>query len=110
MSADRKYEVECQAVGSRPPAKISWWMGNVELFAHNQKVNSFCRCFLYSLLTNLFPQVSIDGNVSISTLAITPAREDHGKVVSCRVTNELVKNGVKENVIKLNVFCEYFVC
>ena len=37
MSADRKYEIECQAIGSRPPAKITWWMENMELLAH-QKV------------------------------------------------------------------------
>lgn len=39
MSADRKYEIECQAIGSRPPSKITWWMGNMELLGHSQKVN-----------------------------------------------------------------------
>lgn len=38
MSADRKYEIDCQAIGSRPPAKITWWMGNLELHGHSQKV------------------------------------------------------------------------
>ncbi|XP_037942787.1 cell adhesion molecule 3-like [Teleopsis dalmanni] len=85
MSADRKYEIECQAIGSRPPAKITWWMGNMELHAHSQKV-------------------STDGNVSVSVLSITPSREDHGKSLSCRATNELVRNGIKETAMKLNVF------
>ncbi|XP_037924795.1 synaptogenesis protein syg-2 isoform X2 [Hermetia illucens] len=85
MSADRKYEIECQAIGSRPPAKITWWMGKTELHAFNQKV-------------------SADGNVSLSILALTPTREDHGKVLICRATNELVKNGVRETSMKLNVF------
>ncbi|KAI9580580.1 hypothetical protein GQX74_015556 [Glossina fuscipes] len=83
MSADRKYEIECQAIGSRPPAKITWWMGNLELHGHSQKVSE-------------------DGNVSISLLMITPTREDHGKALSCRATNELVRNGVRETAMKLN--------
>ncbi|XP_068157245.1 uncharacterized protein side-VI [Drosophila tropicalis] len=85
MSADRKYEIECQAIGSRPPAKITWWMGNVELHGHSQKVSE-------------------DGNVSASVLSITPSREDHGKALSCRATNELVRNGIRETAMKLNVF------
>lgn len=31
LSADRNYEVQCQAIGSRPPAKLTWWMGGMEL-------------------------------------------------------------------------------
>lgn len=31
LSADRKYELPCQAYGSRPPAKITWWMDSKEL-------------------------------------------------------------------------------
>ncbi|KAH8248175.1 hypothetical protein KR038_003986 [Drosophila bunnanda] len=85
MSADRKYEIECQAIGSRPPAKITWWMGNLELHGHSQKVSE-------------------DGNVSTSVLSITPTREDHGKALSCRATNELVRNGIRETAMKLNVF------
>ncbi|XP_054746444.1 hemicentin-1 [Anastrepha obliqua] len=85
MSADRKYEIECQAIGSRPPAKITWWMGNMELHGHSQKVSE-------------------DGNVSLSVLSITPTREDHGKALSCRATNELVRNGIRETAMKLNVF------
>ncbi|XP_064554538.1 hemicentin-1 [Drosophila montana] len=85
MSADRKYEIECQAIGSRPPAKITWWMGNLEMHGHSQKVSE-------------------DGNASTSILSITPTREDHGKALSCRATNELVRNGIRETAMKLNVF------
>lgn len=47
LSADRRYEIECQAIGSRPPAKISWWLGDIELPNHFPKVwilFSCCRC------------------------------------------------------------------
>lgn len=55
----------------------------------------------------LFSQTSEDGNSTTSSLAITPTRDDHGKTLTCRATNELVKRGTKETAIKLNVFCEY---
>jgi len=106
MSADRKYEIECQAIGSRPPAKITWWMGNLELHGHSQKVY-FYKVYYIIIITHIFPKVSEDGNVSTSVLSITPTREDHGKALSCRATNELVRNGIRETAMKLNVFCKY---
>lgn len=51
--------------------------------------------------------MSEDGNASTSVLSITPTREDHGKALSCRATNELVRNGIRETAMKLNVFCKY---
>lgn len=41
LSSDRPYEILCEAVGSRPPAKITWWLGQQELFTHQQKVIYF---------------------------------------------------------------------
>lgn len=40
LSSDRPYEVECEATGSRPPAKITWWMGAIEQTSLRQKVSS----------------------------------------------------------------------
>uniref|UniRef100_A0A1B0GHI9 Ig-like domain-containing protein n=1 Tax=Lutzomyia longipalpis TaxID=7200 RepID=A0A1B0GHI9_LUTLO len=90
LSADRRYEVQCQTVGSRPPGKITWWMSGVELKASNVKVSS-------------------DGNVSLSTLNFTPTRQDHGKTLVCRATNELVKRGMKETSMKLNSINKLFM-
>ncbi|KAF5301892.1 hypothetical protein FQA39_LY10547 [Lamprigera yunnana] len=89
FSADRKYEIPCQTFGSRPPAKITWWMDNKELKSYN---------FNYTQ-TN-----SPDGNMSTSLLAFTPSRLDNGKALTCRATNQLVQGGVEETTIKLNVF------
>ncbi|CAO1408851.1 unnamed protein product [Diamesa tonsa] len=85
LSADRQYEVQCQTIGSRPPSVITWWMGGMAIVA-------------------LPTKTSLDGNVTTSTLLFTPTREDNGKNLVCRATNELVKNGMKETTLKLNVF------
>lgn len=43
LSADRLYQFECEAIGSRPPAKITWWMGGIEMSGHTQKVRHVTR-------------------------------------------------------------------
>lgn len=53
-----------------------------------------------------FAQVSPDGNITTSTLQLTPTRQDNGKTLMCRATNELVKRGLKEATMKLNVCCK----
>lgn len=53
-------------------------------------------------------QVTSDGNISTSTLNFTPTRQDHDKTLVCRATNELVKKGIKETSMRLNVFCKYY--
>ncbi|XP_065167952.1 nephrin isoform X2 [Atheta coriaria] len=89
FSADRKYEIACQTFGSRPPAKITWWMDNKEMkpymFNHTQVD-------------------SLDGNSSTSTLTFMPSRLDNGRTLTCRAVNHLVQNGMEESSIKLNIF------
>lgn len=41
LSAERQYEIECQAIGSRPPSIITWWMNGVALVALPSKVRIF---------------------------------------------------------------------
>lgn len=44
LSADRTYDIECQAIGSKPSAKITWWMNGVQLRNFREKVcQSKCR-------------------------------------------------------------------
>ncbi|XP_068084809.1 synaptogenesis protein syg-1-like [Anabrus simplex] len=85
LSADRKYEIVCQSVGSRPPAKISWWIDNQGL-------------------DNCVEKVSADGNVTVSTLTFTPTSKDNDKVLTCRAENPQVRAGVEEDTWRLNVF------
>ncbi|GFG35227.1 hypothetical protein Cfor_07294, partial [Coptotermes formosanus] len=37
LSADRKYNIECQSVGSRPAANITWWMDTKALGNYVEK-------------------------------------------------------------------------
>lgn len=60
LSADRQYEVECQAIGSRPPSVITWWMNGLALVAQPTKVN----WFLFFLLSFLFNFSSLGGMFS----------------------------------------------
>ncbi|KAF4523453.1 hypothetical protein B566_EDAN008862 [Ephemera danica] len=85
LSADRKYELECMTVGSRPPAKISWWKDNKKLDHYNEKISG-------------------DGNSTTSTLIFTPTMLDHDKSLTCRADNKHVQAGVEEATWKLNIF------
>lgn len=41
LSADRTYDIECQAIGSKPSAKITWWMNGVQLRNFKEKVHTY---------------------------------------------------------------------
>jgi hypothetical protein len=54
----------------------------------------------------LTPQISNDGNVTVSTLKFRPRMEDHGRKISCRAENPLLPNSVKLDEKLLEVYCE----
>ncbi|XP_046401780.1 hemicentin-1 isoform X2 [Ischnura elegans] len=85
LSADRKYEIVCQAVGSRPPAKITWWKDNKRLESFVEKV-------------------STDGNVTTSTTTLTPSMQDNGRTLTCRADNPRVQGGAEEDTWKMDVY------
>ncbi|XP_050530866.1 nephrin [Daktulosphaira vitifoliae] len=72
LSAGRSYEVQCQAYGSKPPANITWWKDNEKLL-------------------NATQSVSVDGNITSSTLIFRPTKSDNGKSIVCRAENDLVQ-------------------
>uniref|UniRef100_A0A0A9XSS5 Kin of IRRE-like protein 3 n=3 Tax=Lygus hesperus TaxID=30085 RepID=A0A0A9XSS5_LYGHE len=84
LSADRDYEIECESVGSRPPAKITWWRNNKELTSFTEKVSE-------------------DENVTTSILTIRPAIKDNGGRLICRADNPKVARDALEEVWKLDV-------
>lgn len=52
LSADRKYEINCMTVGSRPPANLSWYMEGKLLTNYTQKVR-LITLFIYQLFINI---------------------------------------------------------
>nr|XP_053643308.1 hemicentin-1-like [Cherax quadricarinatus] len=64
VSAGSQYDIVCQAAGSRPPAVITWTLGNTRLTTHSDKLSQ-------------------DGNVTTSKLRLTPEVDDAGRSLSC---------------------------
>nr|XP_045622514.1 hemicentin-1-like [Procambarus clarkii] len=68
------YPLVCEATGSRPPANLTWWINGV-----------------LTSTTSTSMQVLQKGNVSRSTLQLSPSRRQDGAVVSCRAENPRVQ-------------------
>lgn len=41
LSADKRYEIECKAIGSRPEAYVTWWKNNKHLGKTAKNVSNF---------------------------------------------------------------------
>ncbi|XP_069944593.1 protein turtle homolog B [Cherax quadricarinatus] len=85
FSEGRQYKVVCESSGSRPSATITWWKNGL-------------------LMTDARSQVFQDGNVSRSTLHLTPTLADHDAHIACRAKNPLVPTAVMEDTTKLTVY------
>ena len=40
LSAERVYDLHCVTFGSRPPALVTWWIGNTQLLDHSSQVQN----------------------------------------------------------------------
>ncbi|XP_022249076.1 contactin-6-like [Limulus polyphemus] len=78
FSAGKMSQIKCRSVGSRPPAVISWYKGNVRMKSAKSVV-------------------SVDGNATTSILEFRPTIEDNGLYLSCRAENSLIKGSNVEN-------------
>ena len=58
------------------------------------------------MIARRFLQVSPDGNVTTSVLKLRPTMQDHGQALSCRAENPVLTNSVKDDSVKLEVFCK----
>ncbi|XP_068246902.1 neural cell adhesion molecule 2-like isoform X3 [Palaemon carinicauda] len=84
LAEGERYELVCESSGSRPTATITWWKGGI-------------------LMTDTRSQVFQEGNVSRSTLYLTPSLADHDVYIFCRAKNPMVPSAVMEDSRKLNV-------
>ena len=46
ISADRRYDVECRSIGSRPEAVITWWKGNRQMKRISKNVSYPLLCYV----------------------------------------------------------------
>ncbi|XP_069165372.1 neural cell adhesion molecule 2 [Procambarus clarkii] len=84
MAEGQPYSLVCEAGGSRPPATLSWWMDGL-------------------LVDTDHDQVVKEGNVSRTTLHLTPTRNNDGAIVSCRAENPEMPGAAMEDIVKLSV-------
>uniref|UniRef100_T1J3R3 Ig-like domain-containing protein n=1 Tax=Strigamia maritima TaxID=126957 RepID=T1J3R3_STRMM len=85
LSAQKKSQLTCQCVGSRPEASITWWLGRIKLLTTHQ-------------------YTSLDGNSTESVVTFTPSSTDNGKILVCRAHNPLVPNSEITDNWTLNIY------
>ncbi|XP_022257833.1 hemicentin-2-like [Limulus polyphemus] len=85
FSAGKTSKLECQAVGSRPAAILTWRLNGVELKTAKTSV-------------------SVDGNVTTSVLTLKPSVTDNGKTVTCTAENLLITDSILKDERILNVY------
>ncbi|XP_014228892.1 hemicentin-2-like [Trichogramma pretiosum] len=85
MEADRDYSISCEAEGSHPSAKISWFEGHTAF--NNGRVSGS----------------EGPGMLVLSTLTFAPLPEDHGKILKCRGENPVLQAPHLEDSFHMNV-------
>ncbi|XP_055950555.1 nephrin-like isoform X2 [Argiope bruennichi] len=86
LSSGEVLEVVCQTFGSRPPARLSWWIGQ-------ESLNTLAK-----------ETVSGDGNATVSRLQFRPTSEEHGKFLICKAHNPETPDSALEDKWELNVY------
>ncbi|KAK8744328.1 hypothetical protein OTU49_000746, partial [Cherax quadricarinatus] len=84
LSAGRPVELVCRAVGSRPPAHITWWRGSQQI-------------------TDVTHTVMNGGNVTTGSIILMPTRQDDGKQVTCRASNPEIPHSMLEDTALLTI-------
>ncbi|XP_022256925.1 hemicentin-2-like, partial [Limulus polyphemus] len=84
LKAGKTTKLECQAIGSRPAAVVTWWKDGRSL-------------------RNVKSSNSVDGNVTTSILTFKPSILDNNKTLICKAQNPLIRNVVLKDEINLNI-------
>ncbi|XP_050101194.1 hemicentin-1-like [Anopheles aquasalis] len=83
LVADKRYEISCQSMGSRPNAIITWYKGKRQMRRTKDEI--------------------LDHNTTVSVLSFVPTTEDDGKTLTCRAENPNVNGLFLETDWKMNV-------
>ncbi|XP_017788622.1 PREDICTED: nephrin-like [Habropoda laboriosa] len=83
LLAGKRYEVECETTGSRPPAVITWYKGRRRQLKHTTEERS--------------------ENRTVSMVEFEPGVEDHGKSITCRAENPNLTGLFVEKSWKIDV-------
>ncbi|XP_064472180.1 hemicentin-2-like [Ornithodoros turicata] len=84
LVAETSAHIECESWGSRPPPSIAWWKGSQSM-------------------TRSWDRLSVDGNLTTSVLAFTPASDDHGRRLRCVASNPHIPGSTLEDHVILQV-------
>lgn len=84
LTAGAQYNITCEAVGSRPQAKISWHRGKEEFQRGEFEESS-------------------NETVVMSTLTFIPEPDDDAHVLKCRAENPMISGSGLEDSLSLNV-------
>ncbi|XP_015927704.1 neural cell adhesion molecule 2 [Parasteatoda tepidariorum] len=82
LSAGRVVEMSCETIGSRPSAKVTWWLNGTLLSDHIETVHD---------------------NVTSSVLRIHPKLQYHKSPLVCRAENPKLYHSHVENIRLLNI-------
>ena len=87
VSAGKVYDVRCQSVGARPAPTVTWWLGGKQVRTTG----------------NFKTETSADGNVTVSTLTLTPSTIDSGSLLVCRAGNPGITDSTLEDSWELEI-------
>ncbi|CAB3228781.1 unnamed protein product [Arctia plantaginis] len=85
LSVGQTAELACKAVGSRPPATISWWLDDQQMS------------------TAAIQKNSDDKNETISFLRWTPRMDQDGRVLTCQAAHSKLEHNTLESSVTLNL-------
>ncbi|TGZ54848.1 Kin of IRRE-like protein 1 [Temnothorax longispinosus] len=97
LLAGKRYDVECETAGSRPPAVITWYKGRRRQLKHTTIKTIILLNFLDG------SQEERSENRTVSTVEFEPGVEDDGKSITCRAENPNVTGLFVEKSWKIDV-------
>ncbi|KAF8764963.1 Nephrin like protein [Argiope bruennichi] len=84
LKVGEEVRLHCETSGSRPVAKISWWMDNVRIQTGKESIPN-------------------SKNITYSSLIIRPTIDDNGKTVTCKAENPVLAHPPVQDNWPLNV-------